>query len=215
MMSHGELTGHAWISRFSRLAEDAETADCGFVMRKVFLTVESKQKQFASGELNVWRGVYRDDVSFGLDTFVERGDRSSQSEYEMAHAVATIWGGKDPETWWLEQSPFCFGDLCIFERLAIDSRSVSHTYGTWTIINSLLERLCLRDTAAIVLKAFPLEYEGNVTKGNLTAFERRRRALVRLYKFRLGLKLVPDTGLAYEGWMLKLINTGAEPEKRC
>jgi hypothetical protein len=212
--SRGELTGYAWIGRFSKLADDAETADCGFVKRNVFFTVESQQGRLAAGELKIWRGVYHDDVSFGLDTFVERGDRDSQSEYNTAHAVATLWGGESQETWWLEQAPFCFGDLCVFERLAIDAKTGTHSHDTWMFINSLLQRLCHRDMAAIVLKALPLEYEGNATEENQAAFERRRRALVRLYQRRPGFEPVSDPSLAGEGWMLKLIKDGAEPEKR-
>jgi hypothetical protein len=209
-----ELTGYAWIGRFSKLADDAETADCGFVKRKVFFTVEYKQSRIAAGELKIWRGVYQDDICFGLDTFVEHADHNSQSEYDVAYAVATLWGGKSEDRWWLEQAPFCFGDLCVFERLAIDVQTASHSRATWTILNSLLQRLCRRDMAAIVLKAFPLEYEGNAAKDNSAAFERRRRALVGLYQRRLGFKPVANPSLAGEGWMLKLINDGAEPEPK-
>ena len=117
--------------------------------------------------------------------------------------MATLWGGKNEKTWSLEQAPFCYGDLCVFERLAIDAKTASHSHATWMIINSLLQRLCRRDMAAIVLKAFPLEYEGNATKENHAAFERRRRALVRLYRWGLGFKPVPDRSLVQQGWMLK------------
>jgi hypothetical protein len=78
----------------------------------------------------------------------------------------------------------------------------------------LLQRVCRRGVAAIVLKAFPLEYEGNTTNENGAALERRQRALVRLYQRRLGFQPVSDPPLAHEGWMLKLINEGAEPERR-
>jgi hypothetical protein len=61
-------------------------------------------------------------------------------------------------------------DLCVFERLAIDAKTASRSDATWMIINSLLHRLCRLDMAAIVLKAFPLEYEGNATKENRSAF---------------------------------------------
>jgi hypothetical protein len=212
--SQGELTGYSWISRFSKLADDPETADCGFVKRKVFFTVEHKQDRIAAGKLTIWRGVYQDDISFGLDTFVERADCDSQSEYNIAHAVATLWGGKSEETWWLEQAPFCFGDLCVFERLVIDARTASRSQFTWTIINSLLQRICRPSVAAVVLKAFPLEYEGNATEENVAAFGRRLRALVRLYQRRLGFEPVSDPSLASEGWMLKLINDDAKPERR-
>ncbi|MEH2565024.1 hypothetical protein V1289_004651 [Bradyrhizobium sp. AZCC 2289] len=284
--SQGELTGCGWINRFSKLADDAETAHCGFVKRSVFFAVEHKERRIAAGgrggsvralgvsspqrwpsvpdipaiaetvpgyessvfygmsaprgtppeiidilnkavnvalkdpklvarlaDLKIWRGVYDDGVSFGLDTFVERADLDSQNEYNIACAVATLWGGKSSETWLLEPAPFCFGDLCIFEQLAIDAQTASHSQATWTIVNSLLQRVCRRGVAAIILKAFPLEYEGNTTKENEAAFERRQRALVRLYQRRLGFEPVSDPSLNREGWMLKLINDGAEPKR--
>jgi hypothetical protein len=211
--SQGELTGYAWIDRFSKLADEAETADCGFVKRNVFFTVEHKQSRIAAGELKIWRGVYHGDIGFGLDTFVERADRNSLSEYNTANAVATLWGGKSESTWWQEQAPFCYGDLCVFEKLAIDAQTTSRSHATWTFVNSLLQRVCRRGVAAIVLKAFPLEYEGNTTKENRAAFERRRRALVRLYQGRLGFEPVSDPPLAREGWMLKLVNNDADPAR--
>lgn len=168
----------------------------------------------AAGSLKIWRGIYKDDISFGLDTFVERGNRNSLNEYNTARAIAKLWGGKSDKTLWLEQAPFCFGDLCVFERLAIDAKTASHSRATWLIINSLLQHLCRRDMAAIVLKAFPLEYEGDATKENGATFERRRSALVRLYKRRLGFEPASDASLAREGWLLRLINDGAAPERR-
>jgi hypothetical protein len=212
--SHGELTGQAWIDRFSKLADDPETAHCGFVGRNVFFSVDHKASRIAAGKLTIWRAFRDRDISFGLDTFVERSDCSSQDEYNTAYAVAQLWGGRDEETWWLEQAPFFHGDLCIFERLVIDAGSASRSHATWTIINGLLQRLYRRSVAAIVLKAFPLEYDGNTTNESRSALERRRRALVRLYQRRLGFEPVSDPPLAREGWMLKLINERAEPERR-
>jgi hypothetical protein len=212
--SLGELTGYAWIDRFSKLADEAETADCGFVKRNVFFTVDHTKGRIAAGKLAIWQAVHHRDICFGLDTFVERSDCSSQDEYNTAYAVAQLWGGRNEETWCVEQAPFCYGDLCVFERLAIDARSASRSHATWKIINGLLQRLCRRNVAAIVLKAFPLEYEGNTTNEIGSALERRRRALVRLYQRRLGFQPVSDPPLAHEGWMLKLINEGAEPKRR-
>jgi hypothetical protein len=58
-VSQGELTGHAWIDKFSKLADDPEIADCGFVERKVFFTVEHMQGRIAAGSLKIWRGAGR------------------------------------------------------------------------------------------------------------------------------------------------------------
>jgi hypothetical protein len=209
--SQGELTGYAWIDRFSKLA-DNPNADCGFVKRKIFFTIEHGQSRVAAGGLKIWRGVEHEDVYYSLDTFVEHGDRCSNSEYDTALAVAMVWGGKNEETWSWEQAPFGCGDLCVFERLAIDVKTASDVCAAWMIINRLLQRLCRREMAAIILKAFPLEYEGNVSEENRAAFDRRRRALVRLYQWRLGFEPVPHPSLFQQGWMLKLIKDGAKPE---
>jgi hypothetical protein len=42
----------------------------------------------------------------------------------------------------------------------------------------------------MVLKAFPLDYEGEVTAENRPAFEHRQRALIRLYQRRIGFEPV-------------------------
>jgi hypothetical protein len=42
---------------------------------------------------------------------------------------------------------------------------------------------------------------------------RQERALVRPYQRRLGFEPASDPSLAREGWMLKLINDGAKPER--
>ena len=95
----------------------------------------------------------------------------------------------------------------------IDAKTASHSHATWTIVDSLLQCVCRRDVAAAILKAFPLEYEGNTTKENEAAFYRRQRALVRLYQRRLGFELVRAPSLNREGWMLKLVNDGAAPKR--
>jgi hypothetical protein len=64
-----------------------------------------------------------------------------------------------------------------------------------------------------VLKAFPLEYEGNVTPENRLAFERRQRALIRLYQRRIRFEPMPHNELAKEGWMIRLFNDGARPDE--
>jgi hypothetical protein len=63
----------------------------------------------------------------------------------------------------------------------------------------------------MVLKAFPLEYEGKITAENRAAFGRRQLALIRLYERRLGFRPVPHKALADEGWVLRLINDHAAP----
>ena len=64
--------------------------------------------------------------------------------------------------------------------------------------------------AVIVLKAFPLEYEGTTTAENERAFEHRRLALMRLYSKRLG--VTPLSGSAEaDGWMYRLVHAPLPP----
>jgi hypothetical protein len=92
----------------------------------------------------------------------------------------------------------------------IDAKASADVEAAWEIIDALLTRI-RRGIAVMVLKAFPLEYEGKITPENQSAFERRRRALVRLYLHRIGFEPVPHKALADEGWMLRLISAAARP----
>jgi len=57
---------------------------------------------------------------------------------------------------------------------------------------------------------FPLEYEGKVTKENRAAFERRRAAMIRHYRSRLGAQLLDD--YSPDRWMW--IDTGCPIKPR-
>ena len=134
----------------------------------------------------------REGYGWTLEGFVPRGDENSHSEYETAVAVARIWGSDDEDNW-LTDGPFCYGDLCSFDRLVIDAKTLADVDAVWSIIDALLTRI--RRGMAVMLKAFPLEYEGKITAGNRAACERRQRALVRLYERRLGFRPVPTKHL--------------------
>ncbi|MFB9265375.1 hypothetical protein ACFFWD_19825 [Bradyrhizobium erythrophlei] len=201
------LIGHAWINRFCRLVD----AYYNFQHRHVFFVIERDSRRIAAGTLTVWRGVYDDDGGgWDLEGFVHRGDMNSQTEYETAVAVARVWGTDDERNWWTDE-PFCYGDVCSFDRLVIDANAWADVEAAWQIIDALLKRI-RRSMAVMVLKAFPLEYEGKVTAENRPAFERRQRALVRLYRRRIGFEPVPHKSLADEGWMMRLFNGGAWPD---
>jgi hypothetical protein len=200
------LIGCAWIGRFWKLAD----TNYQFEERDVFFLIKRDGRRLAAGNLTVWRGTY-DEHGYGwdLDEFVERADISSQSDYETALAVARIWGTDDQRRWWTDE-PFCFGDLCSFNRLVIEAKTSSDVESSWQTIDALLKRI-RRRLAVMVLKAFPLEYEGKVTEETRPEFARRQRALSRLYHRRLGAEPVPHKELAEAGWMLRLFNDGARP----
>lgn len=60
-----------------------------------------------------------------------------------------------------------------------------------------------RRGALLLLKAFPLEYEGLVDSRNTGAHARRQRALMRMYSAILGVQPVPGR-VGEEGWMFRI-----------
>jgi hypothetical protein len=206
-VERGGLIGRAWIDRFC----DPKDAEYYFQDRDVFFAMERDGRRIAAGTLTIWRGVYdKDGGGWDLEGFVRRGDMNSQSEYDTAVAVARVWGTDDEDNWWTDD-PFCYGYLCSFDRLVIDAKTSADVEAAWQIIDALLRRI-RRGMAVMVLKAFPLDYEGEVTAENRLAFERRQRALNRLYQRRIGFEPVPHKALADEGWMLRLFNEDARPD---
>src|ERR1700733_3700843 len=131
---HGGLIGQAWINLISAPGR----ADYNFQHRGVFFVTKRDGQFVATGKLILWRGLY-DQEGYGwtLEGFVRRGDENSHSEYETAIAVARIWGG-DHEDNWLTDEPFCYGDICSFDRLVIDARTWTDIEAMWQIINALL-----------------------------------------------------------------------------
>jgi hypothetical protein len=201
------LIGRAWIERFGA----RDQAHYNFQDRDVFFTIERDDRLIATGKLIIWRCVYQEDGDGGnLEGFVRRGDENSHSDHETAVAVARVWGSDDEDNWWID-NPFCYGDLCSFDRLVIDAKTSADIEVAWQIIDALLTRI-RRGTAVMVLKAFPLEYEGKLAAENRLALDRRRRALIRLYQRRIGFELVPQRALADEGWMLRMLNAAARPD---
>src|SRR5258708_5473856 len=76
------LIGCAWIGRFCKLAD----TDYQFEKHDVFFLIERDGRRLAAGTLTVWRGTYDEKYGFrwDLNDFVERGDISSQTDYETA-----------------------------------------------------------------------------------------------------------------------------------
>jgi hypothetical protein len=148
----------------------AGQAGYGFQHRNVFFAVKRDDRFVATGKLIIWRGLYDGPEGYGwtLEGFVRRGDEISHSEYETAAAVARIWGGDDEETW-ETYGPFCYGDLCSFDRLVIDAKTLADVEAVWQIVNALVMRI-RRGVAVMVLKAFPLDYEGKITEDSQPAF---------------------------------------------
>jgi hypothetical protein len=147
-----------------------------------------------------------------MNWFVGRADELSQSSYDAAELVYTFWPENHCE------NPFNFGNVVIFDRLEINAKTKAQSTAVWVLINRLIsrqffERRGKRNRAAIILiKPFPLEYEGKVTNENKHAFERRRAAMIRHYQARLGAKLLDDNSA--DRWIWMWIDTGCPIKPR-
>lgn len=126
-----------------------------------------------------------------INDFVEEADGLSQADYDMALSVRQSWD------WPIY--PFDYGTLVRFERLAIDTIKDPQRLA-WPYIVRALDREFTKRAALMLLKAFPLEYESQVTDDNREAFERRLAAMARLYRHRLGALPLPNRW-GDKGWM--------------
>jgi hypothetical protein len=187
MEKSGILT-HAWIGRYSNYA------GYNFWRRDVYFRVTSGETTLAAGTLIFWRGDYTGDKYRDLQGFVYAADNLSIGDYEAALAVARIWGTEDDEAWWTDE-PFCYGSVCVFERLVIAARASVNVKHIWQAIAALLHRL-RRGLAVVILKAFPLGHERGAEDVDDARYRQRQRALMRPYRRRLKMELVPHLELS-------------------
>lgn len=124
--------------------------------------------------------------------FVYYMDADSQHEYELAVMLCRHWEDLDDITQ--------YGDIVEVE-LAWMKRSYARRSYWVEAVEFLLNRI--RSTyALLVLKAFPLEYEGRLGDGDQhsSSFIKRQAAMRRHYTALLGVQPFPSrTGV--EGWM--------------
>jgi hypothetical protein len=137
-------------------------------------------------------------------------DARRQATYDMAEVVFSSFRHVEKET---AETPFDYGTVVLFERLRIESASPHESDTVWALIGEIARRFRRRRPrpAFIILRAFPLEYQGNVTKANEAAFTRRQRALMRLYVHRLGLETLPGQP-GKDGWQWLRINCPLRPK---
>jgi hypothetical protein len=79
-----------------------------------------------------------------------------------------------------------------------------------TLIARLLNREFRRRGSMIVLKAFPLEFEGVGPAASGKRVKRRTSALVRLYERRLGMTALPGKN-GRAGWMWRALRSPIKP----
>lgn len=184
--SHDQLRLDYWRGRW------CDDDDDGFRYRRHSFSVTSSERMVAGAGLEEWDCSCAD---LTMDSFVLTCDEHSQAAYDMAEAVASFCRTRSQT----ESSPFDYGSIVLFDRLRIDAVSANESRVVWDLIKVVLSRLRRTGAAGVILKAFPLEYEGKVTDDNRNAFELRQRAMLRHYSRRLGVRTLPgETG--HSGW---------------
>jgi hypothetical protein len=184
----GKLSLRVWRDRFYSSEDDAP-----FDHREIYFEIDQGNTMLAAGRFVEWRIIDPERACL-LSEFVEEADTSSQAAYEMARAVHAGWHKLEDDE---GLNPFDFGTLICFDRLRISKGAPSDDI--WAAIKEhLIKRRFSRRSAMLVLKGFPLEYEGCLTEDNVGRFNHRQKAMVRLYMRRLGAE--PFDG-GKDGWL--------------
>lgn len=179
---HLEL--HLHRSRWTALEEDREE-----IRRRVHTA-----KLFADGKHVGSFRLAEYDVAGWLDRedFYQWLDDYSSAAAELAWVICTHWE---------DVSDFIdYGTLLELERAWVipDSGSIRR----FRLAGQELVKLVPK-RALMVLKAYPLEYEGVVTPANSRARDKRARALQRFYRGTLNMQPFPGAA-GEEGWMFNL-----------
>jgi hypothetical protein len=122
--------------------------------------------------------------------FLEALDSGSQATFAVGETICAHWEYVEDLT--------DYGDILELRRVWI-APARSKPGRLAKAISAVVEAMHPAH-ALMILKAFPLEYEGIVTDANEVAFKHRQAALMRYYRASLGTLPFPgDTGA--DGWM--------------
>lgn len=128
------------------------------------------------------------------EAFWETADGLSQEDTDAAELLGAFW------EW--HQWPPQYGNVVIFSRLAIDSRRDAGRKGLRRL-GDYLQVEFGRRASVLLLKAFPLEFEhavGSDLIDRQVLFDRRSRAMLRLYRDTLRVQPLSDHG-RLTNWM--------------
>ncbi len=137
----------------------------------------------------------------GHKHFIHETDAVTQQDYEMAEFVSSIWDEDD--------HPLEYGNIVLFDRLSI----VEPMPIIWPTLQAGIDRQFAENASVMVLKAFPLEFEGYIVVepgADVTdppELARRRTAMKRLYRRQLEM----SGGTGDESWMWRVMR-GPAPE---
>jgi hypothetical protein len=174
-----------------------------FAHRSIFFRVWEGDRAAAAGRFIEWMGPA---ISL-VEEYVDAADMLSQEEYDASRIVGSYWSDG--------LSPFDYGTVVRFERLAISRKSKSSE--VWCLVAQVITREFSRRGSLLLLKAFPLEFENRFTEASPAAarskFDARRRAMQRHYSHRLGVRSLPGE-FGDDGWMWRPLRYCPTPELR-
>ncbi len=140
----------------------------------------------------------------GHEHFIEFADAITQQDYDMAEFVSSCWDDDD--------HPLYYGNIVLFDRLSIAELNPL----IWPLLLNGIDRQFRKNMALLVLKVFPLEFEGRIGDGiggdtaDTPEFDKRQAAMKRLYRRKLGMNYsVADSDK--NEWMWRSIR-GPQPE---
>jgi hypothetical protein len=133
---------------------------------------------------------FRVSSSLISNEFLYEMDNHSQETFNLADVICANW-----ESIW-EISDY--GDIVELSG-AWMSAPFSRRGRFSAAVNVLIQRL-FKGRSLLILKAFPLEYEGRVTGANAGSFHRRQKAMKRHYERILGVSPFPGAD-GENGWM--------------
>lgn len=126
------------------------------------------------------------------DEFYYLADCVSSSMAELAAVLRAHWEELHEIT--------DYGKVVELERGWMSPR---YPNGKWFAAAWLALAELAQDRSLLVLKAYPLEYEGNVTEQNADALTRRQKALIRYYQSSLSVAPLPGA-TGQRGWMYSI-----------
>jgi hypothetical protein len=186
-IAHGALVVTGWMSGFGG---EFPT----FKRRDVVLIVSMAGETVARATFGEWKAK---DWLYEWDDFVVAADEASAIDLECAEVIRQYW---DDDDW-----PFEYGNLVIFDRLSIPKPHKD----IWPSLDAAIKHQFHKNGSIMVLKAFPLEWEGQGETDGDPVFARRLEAMKRLYASKLG--VTSFRGAGNEDWMWKSLRYCPEP----
>jgi hypothetical protein len=190
-LRQGGVSIAAWVSRFDRDLSPVSPRHVTFVLSQEDETLAvATFSEWTSGGL-----VF-------LTELVQSADMVSAEDYECSLTIRDNWSE--------ESSPLDYGNIVMMHRLVIKRPNPD----IWPAIRKGIERQFLRRGALFILKAFPLEWEGQGEPDRQVSadpnFASRLRAMKRHYANALGvMSVIPGDG---HEWLWKPLRYCPEPD---